>query len=283
MDAKIDYLSFTVMIDMRQQGGAGQGNAALADAIRSVSPTLVDGWAQYVPWQPGSGRGHYGESLYQSDTYAAIRWGGQANHILIELPGTACQSLRDLELLDIIIGETSDRLTRLDIAVDIPDGCSPGEFVAAGHNDRFKSRATINSESGSTEYIGSMKSERYARVYRYAPPHPRAGVLRIEHVLRSDFAKAAAAVVAQESALVLAARLGNTFGWTHPSWQPTFLTSGKLRARRADRHEPGRVRWLHKVVLPALVKAHKEGLIDLFDFADRALSLIDRPIPPEPI
>ena len=269
MDAKIDYLSFTCMTDVRHVEGQGEQRNAVMAALWGKHPVFME-WASTLSgWENGGARAHYALSEFNARTFCAVRFGGSANHILVELPGTACQSLRDADLLTALITEVSERLTRLDVAVDIPHGCSPAEFVRAGYNERFKSHAELVSESGETEYVGSMKSERFARIYRYSAPHPRANTLRVEFVLRSDFAKAAAAHLLEASLVSLAALLGNTFGWVSEEWQPETTTEGRLRATRADRHEPGRVRWLYNVVIPAIIKASKEGLIDLPEFLGR--------------
>lgn len=266
MDAKIDYLAFTVMIDCRGTGDGGGDPDKAQHALYDFHRAWWDGFAAKQSWEKGSGRGHYGTSRYAADTYTAVRFGGSANHVLVEMPGTACQWARDAGVLDAIVTEAATRLTRLDVAIDIPGGCAPADFVAAGYGERWKAKASIISPEGATEYVGSMKSDRFARVYQYAPPHPRAGVLRIEHVLRSEYAKAAAIRYASSGMIELAAACGASWGWKHTSWQPGELTDGKLKAKRADRHEPGRVRWLYDVVAPALVKADAEGLIDLGDF-----------------
>lgn len=273
MDVKIDYLSFTVMTDVRGAGDEHNMWLAAVNALWEGFPVFMEWCANQGGWAAGGARGHYTCSMFNSYLYAAVRFGGSANHLLIELPGTACQSARDAGCLDRMVLETQTRLTRLDLAVDIPGGVAPREFVAAGYNERFKSYAEIVSESGETEYVGSMKSERYARVYRYAEPHPRAGVLRVEHVLRAGYAKAAAQMVASSGLLETVTALGNSFGWQAADWQPDMLTDGKLKAQRSDRHEPGRVRWLYHVVLPALVKADYEGLIDLSEFTRRLFEL----------
>jgi hypothetical protein len=263
VDAKIDYLSFTVMVDVRQAGQGDLLESAVIEALQAHHPQFVDGFAQRVTWSSAGGRGHYSAALFSQASYATIRFGGTANHILVEMPGTACSLARDEGCLDQIVEEAAQRLTRLDVAVDIPGGGSPREFVQAGYNDRFKSYAEIVSESGITEYVGSMKSERY----------PRAGTLRVEFVLRSDYAKAAATVLQTESTTALAERLGNSFGWLSQAWKPESLTDGKLKATRADRHEPGRVRWLYQVVAPAIVKASRDGLLDLEEFVNRIIAL----------
>lgn len=273
MDTKIDYISFTEMTDVRRAGDEQAQQQAAIAALSDNFPSFVHDFAACLSWQAGSARGHYALSIFQPDSFTTIRYGGKANHILVEMPGTACQMARDTGALEAIITQAAERLTRLDIATDIENGCSPLEFVRAGYNERFKSYAEIVSESGITEYVGSMKSERFSRVYMYSPPHPRAGTLRVETVLRSDFAKAAGQIFAHEGVLHLAALCGNTFGWKHTSWKPESLTDGKLRASRADRHEPGRVRWLYQVVLPAIKRAANDGLIDLPDFLGRLAAL----------
>lgn len=262
MDAKIDYASFTIMVDLRAGEGGHVDPGAVGEVLWRYNPVLA-AWCDHLgEWNIGGARGHYGMSLFNQETFMTVRFGGSANHILVELPGTACQAARDVKILDRVIETAAGRLTRLDIAVDIPGGCSPGEFVAAGYNDRFKAHASLVSEEGTTEYVGSMKSDRFARVYMYAKPHPRAGILRVEHVLRGDYAKAAAAALPSGTAVMLAEMCGNSFAWLSAAWQPDRTTDGKLRARRIDRHQPGRVRWLYQVCIPALEKAVNEGLID---------------------
>lgn len=271
MDAKIDYLSWSVLVDVRGAGDELQMWLRIVNVMWDQFPDFMTWAAAVQGWQSGGARGHYAFSQYNRQFFSSVRFGGTANHILVELPGTACQSLRDQGCLDGVVQAAADRLTRLDLAVDVKTDTSPRQFVQAGYNERFKSYAEIVSESGETEYVGSMKSERYARVYKYSAPHPRAGMLRIESVLRSDYAKSAAQIYAQSGLLVLAATCGNSFGWRSALWQPDSLTDGKLKATRADRHEPGRVRWLHQVVFPALVKAHKDGLIDLREWCSNLL------------
>jgi len=279
MDVKIDYLSATLMHDPRHgEGEAAQWQSVTA-ALWEGFPVLTTWLSRQGGWQPGGARGHYAFSQFHPRLYSAIRYGGSANHVLLEMPGTCCQALRDDEALEGVLSELAPRLTRCDVAVDIPNGGSPRDFVLAGYNARFKSYAEIVSEAGETEYVGSMKSERFARVYRYNEPHPRAGVMRVEFVLRSQYAKTLAAEILEHGLLSAADRLGNTWGWQSPTWQPLKLTDGKLRASRADRHEPGRVKWIHEVVVPCLVKAHAEGLIDLAAIIERLQSLSDAASP----
>lgn len=274
MDAKVDYLSWTVMQmpDVDQQGRVSL--PSVLNILEQHSPHFFQ-WAEARPgWQSGSGRGHYGESMMHSLLFAAVRYGGIANHVLIEMPGTACADARDCgELADILL-DAAARCTRLDVAVDIPGDVMPLEFVRAGYNERFKSFAVMTSESGDTVYVGSMKSDRYARVYKYAPPHPRAGTMRVEHVFRKEYAKSAVSLLAQSSITELATACGNTWNWQHDAWKPAILTDGKIKSTRADKHEPGRLRWLYGVCLPAIAKAHREGLLDAHEYVQELLNTL---------
>lgn len=276
MDAKIDYLSWTTPCETAGQGSAEAIKLVALQALDDAHPAFVFWCETTTGWQDAGGRGHYGASTYNTRHYTTMRYGGSANHVLCEMPGTACQAARDADCLQAILSSAAARVTRIDIAVDITGDIDPRRFVLAGYNDRFKAYAEIVSAEGATEYVGSMKSDRFARVYKYAPPHPRAGVMRVEFVLRREYAKAACATLVDENLPTLAERLGNTWGWQSPAWKPVGMTDGKLKAQRSDRHEPGRVRWLFQIVLPALVKADADGLIDLPDFAARALELRDQ-------
>jgi len=273
VDAKIDYVSFTVLVDVRE-GSTFEGQLALvAEALTASHPAFTTRCMLQLDWLPGAARGHYSSSIRQPDTFAMIRFGGTANHILVELPGTACAWLTERGVLLDVVTEAAGRLTRLDVAVDIPGGALPAEFVGAGYNERFVSHASIVSAEGTTEYVGSMKSERFARVYQYAAPHPRAGITRVEHVYRSEYARAAAAVLIERGVVGVAAASGATWGWRSTSWQLDALDSGRIQVTRADRHQPGRVRWLHQVVIPALVRADADGLLTLEELIESLTTL----------
>jgi len=273
MDAKVDYLSYTVLHELPATPEREIPESGVHRWLEAQKPHMWDLLDRFGGWREVGARGHYSQSI-MAENYARISWGWQCNHVLIELPGTACQDARDAGLLLEAMGEALERATRLDIACDVPEGASPREFVAAGYSDRFGAYAEMVSQSGETEYVGSLKSDRYARVYMYAEPHPRAGVLRIEHVLRRGFAKSAIKeLIGADGLAQLVCMLGNSFGWQHRDWTPGDCTDGKLKATRADRHAPGRVRWLYDVVMPALVKADAEGLIQFQDFFERADTL----------
>lgn len=276
MDAKVDYLSFTLPINA---SGVGHTEALYEEINRQLEQR---GLFALQALMHGSGntenkpRGRYGTGLRWEANNINLWWGGTANHILCEVSGVGCQLLRDVDAMLISVNAVTDRATRLDIAVDLPDAGNPRDFVALKAQNRFPITQQHDTQTGWTQYAGSVKSDRYARVYLYAEPHPRAGILRVEHVMRSKFAKQATLQLCADGLPKLVTVLGNTFGWEHPRWQPSIVTDGKLRVTRADKTQAGTLRWLLKSVAPALAKAHKNGLIDLDKWIDiKVRPLID--------
>jgi DNA relaxase NicK len=160
--------------------------------------------------------------------------------------------------------------------------CAPDEFCALRDGKRFKSFGEIKSETGHTVYIGSRSSDRYARVYRYTEPHPRAHLLRSEFVLKGEQAKLAARELLAVGVDLYAARLGNSFGWKHKVWLPNEWSVEEAKAWRPDREAGNTVRWLYSQVAPALIKLHREGQLDAqIWFAEAVLNSIVYPLASE--
>lgn len=183
------------------------------------------------------------------------------NHMTVEFSGVGCRWLDDNELTQRLLHKVAQRVTRIDIATDIETSIAPMEFVDAGHDVRFKTSGIYKSETGETCYIGSQKSERFARVYKYKHPHPRAGLLRVEHVFRRDYAKQVAASLLTAYVSDVAAAAGKAFGWKHPLWQLAGDEDTTITPVRAERGGGGTVTWMVKSVAPAFRRLVKEGVI----------------------
>lgn len=193
-----------------------------------------------------------GITLYASETLS---------HCCIEITGTGCERLISLGLLDVVLAHCCERVTRIDIACDIECHTRPQEFVAQLSNQRMKSSGFQKSESGETCYVGSQKSERYARVYRYQPPHPRSHLLRIEHVFRRDHAKEVAKVACRTNLVNVAVAAGNLFGWSHPIWRPAASDMVQINPAYVERKMGKTIYWLVKQVAPAFRKLVEDGTI----------------------
>jgi len=173
---------------------------------------------------------------------------------------------------------TRPKITRLDIACDMPVAFTPKQFVDAGYSAKFASSGHLISETGETCYVGSQKSDRFARVYRYNHPHPRHELLRCEFVFRREQARLVAAEILDKGILATVAAAGLSFAWKHPAWQPDMLTTDKLPSHKVDRHKSGTVRWLITQCFPAIANLHDLGEIpDVDAFLDEFLKPLLKP------
>jgi hypothetical protein len=262
MHTQIDWLSFT-MAHNALPDGAGE---ELFDAVQTLEqkwlPSSIREWMASFKWEAGKGRAPYSYRVACQEGGCSIYFGGELTHTLYEFSGVGCAALRHADLETEVLRVVAHRATRLDIASDIDAEISPSSFVSSGFAGRMKSRGSFVSETGQTEYIGSQKSERYARVYKYAPPHPRANLLRIEHVLRRDYAKQAVEWIIAYGVNYVQKQIGEAFGWQHPLWQPTEAAVEPLRVPRGSRDQNGTLRWLIKAAAPAFKKLVQAGLIE---------------------
>jgi len=187
--------------------------------------------------------------------------GVSLNHCCVEISGQGCEKLIEANLLERIIHCVQDRITRIDIASDIETSISPVTFVGSLKHDRMRSSGHQLSASGETCYVGSRKSERYARVYRYFAPHPRSKYLRVEHVFRGDYACNVGRAILNSGLDSVASSAGAAFGWAHHTWQPNAQTEVDLSIVKAERTTGSTVYWLMKQVAPAFKRLCAEGVI----------------------
>lgn len=194
-----------------------------------------------------------------------MEWGGGANTILIMCPGKACAHLAELGRLNDLVYRKANHCTRIDFAVDMLCTTKPAEFVNARTSKKHKNIAFHQSDEGETCYVGSWSSDRFARVYRYNPPHERANWLRAEHVFKGKQAKAFAHQVNIATADGAVAFVGDIYGWGHKVWvqPPTTLEEKALfKAWIPERHASKTLKWLEEVCIASIVRLWNEGEIE---------------------
>lgn len=261
MTTKIDWLSFSVPVRY-----SSPNDEAYAVAIENA---LCDQLGQWLcdalfaaKWKLAEhGRQPYKHVWKRDDCSLQMFTHPNLNHMTVEASGTACDWLREQDLLDVLITKVYDRTTRIDLATDIETLTNPEEFVSKGHSSRFTSTGIFNSDTGQTVYMGSQKSEKFARVYRYYEPHPRANLLRVEHVFRRDKAKVVARSLCDTSIEIVAASAGKEFDWQHEDWSLRDKETVSLRTVRGERSNSGTIRWLLTSVAPAFKRLVSEGEI----------------------
>jgi hypothetical protein len=115
---------------------------------------------------------------------------------------------------------------------------------------------------GVTLYIGSRKSNAFSRVYRYLPPHPRQSLLRVEHEMKKDQARAVASIAAIHSIDIAQRSVAHKFDYQHPLLTQTFEGSHRpIKTERVDRTLARTEIWLMSQAAPAFQRLVREGVI----------------------
>jgi len=266
---RIDWVSFSIEV-----GEIAHFNAPLLVEIlhHHLVTRFPDTWLPLLfddqDWQPVNSRAPYRVAAGRSDRGVRVYGGWAGNSILVEVTGRALDPVRRIEEAQALLERLPGKLSRLDIAHDIETDVTPAEFI----NDRAaavsRSVSSIESRTGWTAYLGSLKSDRFIRVYRYARPHPRARFLRIEHVYRKQYAEAARRVV------LLSRHWGDVRAatakeaeWRHPVWDDPGAEDIDLavKLKTVSRQESETLLWVERAVVPALARLWQAGVLDLHD------------------
>ena len=262
MQAKVDWLSMTFPLT---ESIAGEGGRPVSEIVFESVNQYIDAvaLATMCEGQPEElgGRAPYSNSWGWHDGSVRFFVGEKVDTVLLEMSGRGCDAVRALGIWTEVFDAAPVRATRLDVAVDIECPARPIDFVGAGMNERFKSTGLYNSDSGQTVYIGSQKSEQFCRVYRYAPPHPRSHLLRVEYVLRRDHAKAVAKALRYGALPDVVKALGDRYKWQSQWWEPEDAEYAEIGVERPEARRKNAVRWLITQVAPAFQRLVREGNI----------------------
>lgn len=265
MFVSIDWCSFSFDMPADQMAMSfdlwGRVAKALGRQFPVASDMLVGGWE----FDPRPGRAPYNSAQQRRDKGVMVFANQRLEHALVEVGGIGMDTLGGVEEELKLLAAVYHRCTRVDIAVDIFTDVRPDEFCSLRDAKRFKAWSEAVSESGHTVYIGSRSSDRYARVYRYNAPHPRSQFLRVEMVLKGEQAKIAIPPMVETGLDRFAAGLGAVFGWTHPCWESVDNTAEAVKAWRPERRQGKTVAWLYSQVIPAMLKLHRDNVINLYE------------------
>lgn len=182
-------------------------------------------------------------------------------HFLIEISGAGCERIIELGEMEHLLRATQDRVTRIDIACDIETDTKPQDFVNVLTSKRMRASGYQTSESGTTCYVGSRTSERFARVYRYNAPHPRAHLLRVEHEFKREYAKSVVLGILRDGIGSVAQASGMAFGWGHRDWDVGVDTSSDISIVSSERAFGKTLFWLVDTCAPSFKRLVKEGII----------------------
>lgn len=208
---KVDYLSYTFYSDEGSVDPDWHPNHAY---LREHLPKYIDttGESAIAPHRFGF---DFGISF---DNHTFV-WVSKVGLFLIEHTGSGCDHLQARGLLLSLIHERADNMTRIDIATDMLTDARPADF--ANHRTGAKTSAVgyQKSNTGETVYVGSRKSERTCKVYRYDGNHPRAAWLRVEYTYKGKNAKIIGKMLETASIEQIAISSGTRYGWKSEAWR----------------------------------------------------------------
>lgn len=131
-----------------------------------------------------------------------------------------------------------------------------------------KTYSVNQSKDGQTVYIGSPKSEKMMRIYKYNDPHPRSHLLRSEIVFRRGWAKKLALALstldAEGQFVSDYWRTQNALWWSEniskyilDDRSPNVVSAPERRG--SDKSTSSTLAWLHAQVRPAIARATRDG------------------------
>lgn len=270
---KVDWISFSVLVAPQPDAYDYDMAPFVLDALLELHPEFGDWLEIDGKYTYETGRRPYSICFRHPNNGVSIYAHNRLSHASIEITGRGCDMLIEKNLILPVLYATKTRLTRLDLACDMLTDTVPLDFVTQRKEGRFKSHAEQVSGDGSTCYVGAKTSDRFAKVYRYNPPHERAHLLRCEYTVRAENAKLLAEQILQTGQNSCAKALGVIFGWQHKDWHVEDATDVELKAYRPDRKQGKTLFWLADTIAPLMVRLHKEGVIDAEQwFAENVMS-----------
>lgn len=266
MITRIDWISFSFEVKPTGDNRELHTLASAKQGLARLHPELPQFLSFDDGFEAGNGRAPYSVGWkHASDGYTLFT-NSATPHALVEISGRGCDFLADGQSLCYLLKTAGHRITRLDIAQDILCDTRPTDFTDKRDGRRFKSHSQAVSSSGETSYIGSRKSDRYCRVYRYNPPHPRSAFLRIEYSVKAENATATAQSILDTSLEATGAALGDAFGWQHPVYRDDAPSAAELAVWRPERRQGNTVFWLNDTIAPLVARLHSEGAIDIYEW-----------------
>lgn len=259
----IDWLSYTKEVYPESEIEDYQFGKALTALFSHPRETEYPLFKEmFIEEDHQNGRPPYSKSvLYTSG--ARMFYNQKLPHCLMELSGIACKSARAFDLMELLVQDSLPRITRIDIAVDIATDTKPIEVINEGISGRFSSLSQIVSPDGDTVYVGSRKSDRFLRIYRYNPPHPRSDLLRFEFVFKREHAVAIAdALISSNFDYIgIAQSCRAAYALEFAKW-PIHGDEVDISVNYDQRTASKTLRWIMLQVAPAFQKLCKDGVID---------------------
>ena len=197
-------------------------------------------------------------------TKSRIEWGGGSDRVLCTFSGEGCRHLRSTGKTQEVLSATCSDITRVDLSADLRTATTPFEFCGKRAKEKHKNGSLMYSDEGTTQYVGSWSSDRFARVYRYNPPHERQDFLRCEHVFKGKQAKILASKLVSNAPAAVIEAVGEIYGWAHDDWNMAkrlVASPENVVWYKEERHPSKTRKWLEETAVPSLIKLVRTGEI----------------------
>lgn len=208
---KVDYVSYTYYAD---EGHPDQDWSPSHEYLRQHMPSYIDTTGEQAIAAHRFGF-DFGVS-FDNHTYV---WVSKVGLFLVEHTGAGCDHLNERGLLMPLIVDHPERLTRVDIATDMLTDARPADFANRRRGAKTSAVGYQKSDTGETVYVGSRKSDRTCKVYRYDGNHPRAAWLRVEYTYKGKNAKTIGKLLQTASIEQIAISSGTRYEWLHEAWR----------------------------------------------------------------
>lgn len=256
---KVDWISFTAFTGSRE--GMDQNYyQVIGEKLVKEYGTPMERIFTELEWSHAGGQRPYAQS-FSDGSGITVYYDHRHEWSLVQISGQGCDTLRQMGVMEDLVKETLQRITRIDFAVDVVCDVSVSEFIDAGYSNRIRSNAHMLSGQGETFYLGSRKSELMTRVYRYFKPHPRADRLRIEHELKQRKARFYAEMMLVEGIETVEAELARNRAFEHPVYGVAPISS-ELEPMKGKQRHNNTVGWLYLQVAPSIARLVREGVIE---------------------
>lgn len=270
MEPLIDWVSFTIPVPLSRKGDPEWlddrnvkicRRQTLSWLTQAIGIDTMKAMLPELSLNEEPGRFPYRYMVVDNSTNVRIYFDGRLEHFLVEVSGRGCKRLQEQGQIVSLLEGIHSRVTRLDLSCDMDTLTTPIEFAKAGYAGKFTASSVHQSESGQTVYVGSSKSDLQACIYRYADPHPRAHLLRVEHRFRRDAAKAYGKLVTEQGLTNAVLAAGERFGWRSPLWNVDDISAVQPPKVAIDAKDSNVARWLLTQVFPAMRRYEREGTI----------------------
>lgn len=259
MSVHIDWLTLVVYRQVREEDGVFSAYKSTCEALADRLPTFTSIFGDPLTWAIVKPRPPYSFARRSEDATRMLMVHPLSAHSTLEVSGQYCQ--RIAADLPAVFEAFAGSFSRVDLAVDMTCATRPTEFCSDLGETTVRTRSFMESATGETVYLGSRSSDRFVRVYRYFPPHPRAHLLRAEFQLKHAYANCLARYISDGRSLEeLAAGQGDHFGFQHAAWA---LRAEPVHLKVASHAQSGAtVAWLNRTVAPLLRRLYRESKLD---------------------